>query len=447
MHTKLITTSNPKQSQIDVLRTLMKNNWENTYTTIHLLAPLDNINTKSPDIKIKELLHEFGELDKDYLKNNIVNLRTGSRRHVGTVWENEKHIKNKSYQPNLVLYKIEKLNETDIVLYLIFRKMDVYNEYCHELESIISYIQSMINKQHKNNTITECITTIYDAYIEPVDQEKAINTINKQKQSIDDKCLNTKKIIHPCVVDGKNIASGWADALKFIRSEGIIHNPDYNISTRRIHLTLRIDDVYNNQVHEMNPLGDMAMKKYKDEMTREYAQWYTSLDVNDKRKFDYCYAAQLFKFGKRDYDTLTDNACNLTKDSDESVGVLWDNDIHVDKYEDQPCWVAYKLKLLDNNNVRVYVTYRSWDIYGGLPANIPAIVDGIQKVFDDNSLNYRISEFIATGLDAHYYQTDEDRVKELTSKYRKCPICKEYKNISTMMPSTKGYTCINCLKG
>ena len=252
--------------------------------------------------------------------------------------------------------------------------------------------------------------------------------------------------VEAVLIKAKNISSAWSQLIYEIYKKGEEHKPDYKTTTKRVHATIYIDDVNNDQVCSAVPFGENLIKKYKEELTEEYAEWYVSLPEDDKRKFDYCYAKQLFRYGETAYNTLSANILNLRPGSRRHVGVLWENEVHIPKFEDQPCWIAYKIELLDSTNVRICILYRSWDAFGGFPANIPAIVEGIKKVFKENSLPYVISSLIATGWDTHIYEADLQAVERILKTHDLCPLCGSFALKHSFMQTTKGRVCPGCKK-
>lgn len=246
------------------------------------------------------------------------------------------------------------------------------------------------------------------------------------------------------LIKEKSIASAWYRLLSIINTRGEFHIPDYGVPTRRVHATLHITDPYARELHNCMPFGALSLEKYKEEITEEYADWYTSLPDDDKRKFDYCYAKQLFRYGKVAYNTLKENIENLRVGSRRHVGVLWENEIHIPKFEDQPCWIAYKLEKTPDDTVILYILYRSWDAYGGASTNIPGILYGVNKALKESSDDLRVSEIIATGWDTHIYDTDMPAVQKLLVEIRQCGICGDICETSSMRPSTKGYICPFC---
>ncbi|WP_407356023.1 thymidylate synthase [Methanolobus sp. WCC5] len=248
------------------------------------------------------------------------------------------------------------------------------------------------------------------------------------------------------LIKARTISSAWSQLIHEIYHKGEVHKPDYGTMTKRVHATIYIEDVNNRQVNAAVPFGENLIKKYKEELTEEYADWYVSLAEDDKRKFDYCYAKQLFRYGETAYNTLQNNVKNIRPGSRRHVGVLWENEVHIPKYEDQPCWIAYKIELLNDKQVRIYILYRSWDAFGGFPANIPAIVEGFKKVFREQNLSFEIESLIATGWDTHIYESDLQAVEKILRINELCPICRCLTPKHSFIQTTKGKACPECKK-
>ena len=246
------------------------------------------------------------------------------------------------------------------------------------------------------------------------------------------------------LIEADTISSAWSRLIYEIYKNGEDHKPDYSTGTRRLHATVVINDVNVDQVNSFVPFGENLIKKYKEELTEEYADWYVSLPDDDRRKFDYCYAKQLFRYGETAYNTLSENVKNLRVGSRRHVGVLWENEVHIPKFEDQPCWIAYKLELLNETDVRLYILYRSWDAFGGFPANLPAIVEGFKKVFRENDMPYRIESLMATGWDTHIHEADLQAVENIFKTAELCPRCGNIAAKHAFISTTKGRVCLQC---
>lgn len=250
----------------------------------------------------------------------------------------------------------------------------------------------------------------------------------------------------PVLIEAPTIASAWCQIIEAINTIGESHNPDYGTPTRRVHLTVKISDVHSRQVSELLPFGSKSMEEYKKELTKEYADWYESLDVSNKKRFEYCYAKQLFLYGPSHFNSLKANVKNLRNGSRRHVGVLWENEIHIPQYEDQPCWIAYKLEVMSSNEVRLFILYRSWDAFGGLPANLPAIVYGVEKILSEEKTGYQIGELIATGWDAHIYDSDMQTVENILKTSDWCCKCHELHKRQSMVMRDRGNVCERCLR-
>lgn len=248
------------------------------------------------------------------------------------------------------------------------------------------------------------------------------------------------------LIQAPSIRSAWEQLICKILEKGEIHQPDYKTKTTRVHATLHIEDVHKNQISPFVPFGDNLIKKYKEELTEQYAEWYVSLPDDDKRKFDYCYAKQLFLYGQGHFNSLRENIQQLRPGSRRHVGVLWENEVHVQKYEDQPCWIAYKLEQINDTELQLYILYRSWDAYGGVPANLPAIIYGIEKILEEENSPLRIKSLFATGWDTHIYESDKKAAEKVIKNNKFCPVCHELQPKHSLIPTPKGPICTECKK-
>lgn len=246
------------------------------------------------------------------------------------------------------------------------------------------------------------------------------------------------------LIKAPTIRSAWEQLLSEIHATKELHQPDYKTKTSRVHATIQIDNVHDHQISPFVPFGENMIRQYKEELTEEYANWYTALPDDDQRKFDYCYAKQLFLYGKDNYNSLRENIRHLRPGSRRHVGVLWENEVHIPKFEDQPCWIAYKIEQINDTGLQLYILYRSWDAFGGFPANIPAIVHGIEKILEEESSPLRIESLIATGWDTHVYDTDMGTVEKILRENAFCSVCNELHPKHALVTATKGRMCMEC---
>lgn len=235
-------------------------------------------------------------------------------------------------------------------------------------------------------------------------------------------------------INAPTIASGWFQVLQNWDKYGVIAETDYGEPTKRINLTLHVKNPNFDQVHPYCPIPPFALEQYKTELTEEYADYQRLLPDGDMGKFEYTYAEYIYRQqkyypinshkdafnawkDKTEYqNNFVENLKNLRTNSRRHCGALWQNEIHIERHEDHPCWVFYKLELINEKDVILYGTFRSWDVFRGMPANLPAIVEGIKKNFKDYNLPYNLSDIYFNGMDAHIYQNAWDDVAEILNK-------------------------------
>jgi len=249
-------------------------------------------------------------------------------------------------------------------------------------------------------------------------------------------------------IQAPTTSAAWCKLLETIVSKGEKMGTEYGGFTKRIHATVHITDATKGFENGFAPFGPQSLEQYRQEMTEEYADWYMSLKDTDKRKFEYCYAKQLFRYGEKAYNHLKRNIENLRPCSRRHVGVLWENEVHIERFEDQPCWIAYGIEYNEKGQVTLKILYRSWDAFGGFPANIPGIIFGVNKALREYAQiksipALHVTEVVATGWDLHIYDRDLPIVQDIIEK-RKCTKCGAFTQV--LAPGSSGFVCPDCMR-
>ena len=248
----------------------------------------------------------------------------------------------------------------------------------------------------------------------------------------------------PVLIVANTVAESWIKLITAITTVGAEGNPDYPTGTRRVHATIVINNPTLNRVHPLVPFGTEdgeKMKRYIAELTRDYGAEQAALPDGDDRKFEYTYAEQLFMFGTNHYDTINALRNQLRVGSRRHVAVLWDNELYCDTAEDQPCWISYKIEDLGNNKLALYIIYRSWDAYGGYPANLPAIFAMFEREFPE----YDLERVYLTGWDTHIYDSNLDDALAIIEQHKNefvtCFKCGRIVLKTLCMPSMGNLVC------
>ena len=94
---------------------------------------------------------------------------------------------------------------------------------------------------------------------------------------------------------------------------------------------------------------------------------------------------------------------------------LWIPEDDLLTFEDQPCFQDIFFEYLGDGDVHLEINFRSWDLFNGLPFNLPGILNLIYKeVLEPN--NMRVSRLTCNGRDTHIYQANWDDAKKVIIK-------------------------------
>lgn len=91
---------------------------------------------------------------------------------------------------------------------------------------------------------------------------------------------------------------------------------------------------------------------------------------------------------------------------------LWIPQDDLCTFEDQPCLQDIFFENLGGGDVHIEINFRSWDLFNGLPFNLPGILNLIYKeVLEPNGM--RVSRLTCNGRDAHIYQANIEDAKTI----------------------------------
>ena len=91
---------------------------------------------------------------------------------------------------------------------------------------------------------------------------------------------------------------------------------------------------------------------------------------------------------------------------------LWIPEDDLFTFEDQPCFQDIFFEYLGDGDVHLEINFRSWDLFNGLPFNLPGILNLIYKeVLEPNGM--RVSRLTCNGRDTHIYQANWDDAKKI----------------------------------
>ena len=224
---------------------------------------------------------------------------------------------------------------------------------------------------------------------------------------ITDKDFNSAwaRAVRGVLREGKNITIGSMEEPKPIRDV-----------TAVIELTGNaIKQIENREIHSQFPFK--YVDQYCDEFTYEFQSKYLNAE-DETLKFTYTYFDRLVnhrsrRCGKTDqlkglYDCLKIQI-ETNIPSNRCQATTWQPDIDLGS-ESPPCLQRIWIRYLGNNEVEVYMNWRSRDLFTAYQANIIAIIDMLNRevIRPNNCRIVRLVEFIDS---LHIYDSDRDAAR------------------------------------
>lgn len=278
------------------------------------------------------------------------------------------------------------------------------------------------------------------------------------------------------VIKANNIPEAWALAVHACSQYGSASSSDYkNTPTIRMNMKLIIDKPMGGFYHPDGSVSERVLHSmlrasasetgiltqgvkglyaYISNMSREYARKWMNTPAEYREQ--YCYPARLMYYPATDrkanellesirlialnklrldesivvrsiYDLAKSN-CDENRYIDQLEHIknelpkregsrrlkaqLWIPEDDLLAFENQPCFQDIYFEYLGNGNVHLELNFRSWDLFNGLPFNIPGILNLVYKeVLEPNDMS--VSRLTCNGRDTHIYQANLDDAKKI----------------------------------
>ena len=259
----------------------------------------------------------------------------------------------------------------------------------------------------------------------------------------------------PVLIRANSIPDAWAKATYFVSHHGTASSPDYkNTPTIRSDVKIIIDnpmkdfytgspEIYSiNHIHKIkvpsinfnSVLHPVFLKPVQEtgivtqgiksienyiyyEMSRQFADdYHKSLLNNDPDIPPYSYAHRLIYYptsnGYLDQLKFIRDELPKREGSRRIKANLWIPEIDLPTFENQPCWQQIKFEYLGNDSVHISIVFRSWDLFQGLPVNLPGILHLLHtEILGPNNLT--CSRLTCDGNDTHIYQANWTDAKKI----------------------------------
>lgn len=244
----------------------------------------------------------------------------------------------------------------------------------------------------------------------------------------------------PVMIRASSIPDGWSKAVHFVMAHGTQSEPDYKTTpTLRCNMKLVIENPMqyfygddglvcaNSVLHpafrtaKILTLGIDAFYEYLKIMDGSYAKKYDNMDADTRSPYSYVHRLKMYP--TRDRAIHIDQLAYISSIIGDRVGSrrlkanLWIPSDDLETFENQPCFQEVKFENLGEGQCHIEIFFRSWDLWGGLPFNIPAICDLLYKeVLEPNDLE--MTRLTCNGSDTHIYNTDWEDAKKINIPVR-----------------------------
>lgn len=171
-------------------------------------------------------------------------------------------------------------------------------------------------------------------------------------------------------------------------------------------------------VHPNDPFcTPLKLPGYKKEYTKDYPH----------ENHDYTYYARLLKGFKtplgRYLDQIGVLRAGLQKQIEEglssnrNVGILFNPEIENFSGKSTPCWNEVLIRLLDDCNVSIHLTFRSHDLWGAWEGNMCSILEFLNRdVITPCGCSIKWVQEVNYSL--HIYESDTDAAQKVVGSYK-----------------------------
>lgn len=203
------------------------------------------------------------------------------------------------------------------------------------------------------------------------------------------------------VIKNMSFENTWVDLCKKIVADGRTFETEYGNKARYLTVAVELD---RNAVEKIEDLQLHFQFPTRDLHLRNYIKQFTDENVSVESSFSYTYFQRLKK-------QLAFISENLKKGSRRQVAITWIPNIDISS-DNPPCLIYLNLFVENSLYVRVYLHWRSRDVYNAYQSNLCGIVYMLNaKVLKNYDLKIRkIIEFIDN---AHVYEYNWRDVEQL----------------------------------
>jgi len=220
----------------------------------------------------------------------------------------------------------------------------------------------------------------------------------------------------PYYLEFLTIPESWIELLKLCLEEGRVYRIDRGsrVGSKRKELDLVVVQIKKPWLRPLTAYLDVPNFAPSE---REIYQYYLEFIrlCESKHDYDYTYAERINEYNQLEKVIQVLAATPHTNQA--VIRITKPSDIELD---DPPCMCLLQFKIIEDRLV-CYSYFRSWDLFGGYPRNVPAIqllkeevLSSVNEIREVKGLSTFIDgELVLISSGLHIYESEWDIVKQI----------------------------------
>ena len=216
------------------------------------------------------------------------------------------------------------------------------------------------------------------------------------------------------IISEDSIPECWEQGLDYILKNGIMIDGERGKTKTVFNLTFEIKKPLQNMVHSKSVYSLEFLEAYKNQLL-----------FGSKQTFDYTYHERIYE---NPIDQIATCVETLNKNKYSRRALFTTRLPKIDaKMENIPCLVS-GIFFFNGFRLNLDCLFRSWDIFGGMPANLYALSFLLKDVADKTGLVP--GRLIVKGVHPHVYKYDINSAYDILEYFKIVPLFKRIKSFS-----------------